>query len=788
MNRILFMVGVTLIVLTGMLVCTSLDTREVVHAEKTSVKASGDSHAMSCRECHHKFYTSWSKSYHGLSMQPYTQDIAINRLTPPAKDISIGNRRYTADFKGSEGYIVEKGNWPWETMKYRIENILGGKDVYYFLALVEEKRLQILPLAYDVRTKSWFDITDSGLIHAKDKHPDWKDSRYTFSTVCYGCHVSQLSSNYDLKADRYVTALGSSGINCDTCHGLSSEHSGLFQQAALNGVKPEALKILSFKELIPGRINSVCAPCHARMSPITTAYIPGESFFDHYDLTTLEDPGFYPDGRDLGENYTYARWLMSPCVKSGQLHCLKCHTGSGSFRFTETAKANNACLPCHEKYVQDTAEHTHHKQGSRGSMCISCHMPKTGISRMQRSDHSMLPPMPAATITFKSPNACTGCHTNKEAPWADKHVRRWYKDDYQKPFLKRAALIDAARRHDWSNLNDMLLYISGKDKDEVIAASLIRLLGKCPEPNKIPVFILALGDPSPLVRSSAAEALSGVKTPKAVQALLAATADPVRLVRVKAASVLARYPAKDLAETAGTNLSVATGEYLASLLVQPDQWVSHYNMGNYFLDRGENNDALLAYETAIKIAPKAVPPYVKSSQAFSRLRNMARAELWVNRALHIDPNNAAANYQKGLIKIDQGDSKTAEESLRIALNNDPFMASAAYNLSILLAKERLAEAVAWARKAYQMQPETEYGYWLASLLKKDGNWDGALEVLRQVMGSDRSFADAYLLMGEILENRGKKREAIAIYQQGLAVDGLTEKGRNQIARRLNSLQ
>ena len=474
MNRILFMVGVTLIVLTGMLVCTSLDTRLVVHAEKTSVKASGDSDAMSCRKCHPTFYTSWSKSFHGLSIQPYTHDLASNRLTPPAKDIRIGNNRYTADLRGSEGYIVEKGNWPWETTKYRIENILGGKNVFYFLTLIEKKRLQILPLAYDVRTKSWFDITANGMVHAKDKHPDWKDSNYTFSTACYSCHVSQLSSNYDLKADRYVTALSSSGIDCDTCHGLSSEHSGLFQQAAQNDVKPTALKILSFKDLTSERINSACAPCHARMSPITTNYTPGESFFDHYDLTTLEDPDFYPDGRDLGENYTYTRWLMSPCVKSGQLHCLKCHTASGSFRFTDAAKANNACLPCHGEYVQNTTEHTHHKPGSLGSMCISCHMPKTGIARMQRSDHSMLPPTPAATITFKSPNACTSCHTNKEAPWADKNVRKWYKDDYQAPFLKRSALIDAARRLDWSKLNDMLFYINGKDRDEVIAASLIR--------------------------------------------------------------------------------------------------------------------------------------------------------------------------------------------------------------------------------------------------------------------------------------------------------------------------
>jgi tetratricopeptide (TPR) repeat protein len=250
---------------------------------------------------------------------------------------------------------------------------------------------------------------------------------------------------------------------------------------------------------------------------------------------------------------------------------------------------------------------------------------------------------------------------------------------------------------------------------------------------------------------------------------------------------LVRYPAKDLAETGSTNLAGATGEYLASLQVQPDQWMPHYNMGNYFLDRGENKDALLAYETAIRIEPKAVPPYVSSSLAYSRLKNMDRAEVWLNKALQIDPDNAAANYHKGLLKIAQGDTKIAEESFRAALNSDPSMASAAYNLSILLAKERLNEAIAWGQKAYLMQPDTEYGYSLASLMKKDGNGDGALEVLRQVIGSDKVFADAYLLMGEIYENRGKKREAKAIYQQGLAVDGLSEKGRIKISRRLNSL-
>ena len=69
------------------------------------------------------------------------------------------------------------------------------------------------------------------------------------------------------------------------------------------------------------------------MSPITASFAPGDRFFDHFDIAALEDPDFYPDGRDLGENYTYTSWLMSPCAKSGKLDCVHCHTSSGRYRF-----------------------------------------------------------------------------------------------------------------------------------------------------------------------------------------------------------------------------------------------------------------------------------------------------------------------------------------------------------------------------------------------------------------------------------------------------------------------
>ncbi len=208
----------------------------------------------------------------------------------------------------------------------------------------------------------------------------------------------------------------------------------------------------------------------------------------------MEDPDYYPDGRDLGENYTLTSWSMSPCAKSGKIDCIHCHTSSGRYRFKKE-KFNNACLPCHEDKVKNPAEHTHHPAESEGSKCISCHMPMTAFARMNRSDHSMLPPAPAATLVYQSPNACNICHKDKDAEWADKLVRQWRTRDYQAPVLKRAALIDAARKRDWTKLPEMLAYINDPKRDEVFATSLIRLISSNAGPEGSDRFTLCCKGP-----------------------------------------------------------------------------------------------------------------------------------------------------------------------------------------------------------------------------------------------------------------------------------------------------
>ncbi len=735
------------------ILCLSLS----VPAFSASPQAPSLAGSVSCRECHEKFYQLWSTSRHGLAMQPYTREFAGAKLIPQVSALTVAKRQYRADIES--GTVIEKG--PQGKRRYPIAHVMGGKNVFYFLTPLPKGRLQTLLLACDVNRKEWFDMAASGVRHFSEgergQAVNWKEWPYTFNTACHSCHVSQLSTNYDPKTDTYRTVWAEPGINCETCHGPSAEHNRVMKETQ-KGRQPRDMKIISVKKFSADQHNAACSVCHIKGMPVTASFTPGERLFDHADLVTLESPDYYPDGRDLGENYTYTSWFMSPCVKSGRLHCVKCHTSSGRYRFRAEEKANEACLPCHEATVKAALAHTHHKAGSAGNTCISCHMPMTTFARMNRSDHSMIPPAPAATIRYGSPNACNICHTDKDAAWADGFVRQWRTRDYQAPLLARAALIDSARNRDWSRLPDMLAYIGSPNRDEVFTASLIRLLMSSQDPRIAPVLLAAMKDPSPLVRGAAAEAIAARPSRDGVQALIAATGDEYRIVRIRAAAGLAGFPTERLTGEAMTRVVNATREYVSFITARPDQWTFHYNLGNYHLSCGAPKQAIASYKAALGIEPQAVMAAVNSALAYASMGERGKAEKFLKDALLRAPDNAAVNFNMGLLKAEKKDGKGAEQYLKAALQYDPRMAQAAYNLCIVLAGNRLNEAIPYCRTASALRPDDpEYAYTLAFFLNRKGEPEEALKILRAVTETYPGYRDAELLSAEIAKKKEKRR-------------------------------
>ena len=741
-----------------------------------------------CRECHEEFHRLWSTSRHGLAMQPFTARFAEKEIQPQRDDIVIRGVRYRAEIAGAASCVVERG--PAGGKKYPMVEVMGGKNVYYFLTPLERGRLQVLPVAYDVRRRQWYDTTASAMRHFQDvpnEALDWREWPLTFNTACYNCHVSQLEKNFNPKTGAYHTTWSEPGINCETCHGPAAEHIRLFKQLA-GKPAPKDIKLIRMTTMTPEQRNDTCAPCHAKMSPLTTTFQPGDRYFDHFDLGTLEDRDFYPDARDLGENYTFTLWRTSPCLKDPKFDCTHCHTSSGRNRFTGD-KANDACMPCHKAHVANPAAHSHHAAGGEGSRCVACHMPTTEFARMRRTDHSMRPPTPATTLVCKSPNACNLCHADKNAAWADKQVRQWYPRDYQAPVLRLAEWMDAARKRDWSKLPEILACVAAPDRSEIHAASLIRMLENCADERKWPVILNALKDSSPLVRARAAEALADNRASGVIAALAAATRDPVRLVRIRAAAALAGCPQDYLEPADRESAKKAMEEFETSHQSRPDDAATHYNLGNFYMARRKFDRAVESFDTAVKLQPDNLAALVNAALAYNTLGRNDLAEQCLRRAIRLDATNVVVNLNLGLLLGELGRVSDAEAAFRMALRGDPRSAVAAYNLGVIASQAgRLDEAVTFCRRAAEAAPqEPKYAYTLAFFQHQQGRDDDAARVLRQMLGDRPAFPAAYALLGEICEQQRKPAEAAQVYRMASENPKLSDPDRARFTQRMQAL-
>ncbi len=777
---------IAVVLLSSALACTSPPDAAAPAPRAARDGVAGSS---SCRPCHGRFYDLWSTSFHGLAMQPWGPAVA-RAVQPLPAPLAIGGREYLVEVSPEEATVVERG--PEGERRYAIAEALGGKNVFYFLTQLDRGFLQTLPVAYDVRRKEWFDNARSALRHAPGFPTEalsWRDREYTFNSSCHSCHVSQLTTSYQASSGSYRTTWAEPGINCETCHGPGAEHVRAFT-AAPKDAPPGELALIRTKTMTHEQRNDLCAPCHARMSPLTSAFTPGDHFFDHFDLETLESPDFHPDGRELGETYTFTTWRLSRCAQAGGLDCVTCHTSSGRYRFRKPEDANQACLPCHANQVARGAVHTHHPAGSAASRCVACHMPATEFARMRRSDHSMRPPAPAATLALGSPNACNGCHRDRDARWADRRVRSWHRRDYQASILEEGRLVQAARQQRWTRLDAMLRYLGREGRQEVVATSLIRLLRECPEPRVAPALVHVLGtDPSPLVRAAAAETLGLSAAANAVGPLAEATRDPTRLVRVRAARALAAVPRDRIDPSRRADVERASAEVEAALQVRADDPSMLTDLGAWRLDRGDLIGAAASLREALRVRPGHVPAWVNLSLVQAAQGDASGAEASLREALALAPTDAAASFNLGLLLREGQRPVEAEAALRAAIAADETLAAAHYNLCGILLSDRPREAVGPCRRASDLRPDSSrYAYALGFALHRSGDVRAAATALEAHLRRSPTDAGPYQLLATIYEERGQRPRAVEVCGRGSENLALPEQDRRDLRRRVHELR
>jgi Tfp pilus assembly protein PilF len=221
---------------------------------------------------------------------------------------------------------------------------------------------------------------------------------------------------------------------------------------------------------------------------------------------------------------------------------------------------------------------------------------------------------------------------------------------------------------------------------------------------------------------------------------------------------------------------------------RPDDMASHYNLGNFHMARGQMPAVVVEFETATRLQPEALPPYVNAALAYGALGQNDQAESSLRRALRLDPTNAIAHLNLGMLLAELGKLSEAEQDFRAAFRADPQSAPAAFNLGVLLSKEHSDEALVWCRRAAELRPrEPKYAYTLAFFLQEQGKSSEAVQTLEKLLQQAPAHADSYALLAQIYEKQKQIKEALSVYRRGAANEKLSGSLRAQFAARVRAL-
>jgi predicted CXXCH cytochrome family protein len=248
--------------------------------------------------------------------------------------------------------------------------------------------------------------------------------------TCDGCH----SVNYNIR-DHSVTEWN---VGCERCHGAGSEHVS----------HPTRDNILNPARMDYVHANDTCIQCHSQGRPLENpiegryydwpvGFHAGLNLQDFWTLEehTLGETTFthFADGTAHKNRMQGNDFVQSVMYRRG-VTCFSCHDVHGTANNAQLrVPVSQLCLTCHGPgrpngpRTATLEEHTHHKEGTPGSQCVSCHMPniETTLLDVKVRAHTFAFVTPNMTDKYTIPNPCTSCHTDKTTAWATEALRHW---------------------------------------------------------------------------------------------------------------------------------------------------------------------------------------------------------------------------------------------------------------------------------------------------------------------------------------------------------------------------
>ncbi len=730
-----------------------------------------------CVNCHQEQAHLHFGSQHQQAMQAATDATVLADFSDATLDHHGVNSRM---FRKGDKFVVRTEGPTGELVDFEVKYVFGVTPLQQYMvefpsstatmAEGEIPRVQVLRLCWDTLHKRWFylpppDVADK---LAPDDDLHWTGVAQRWNNMCADCHSTDFHKNFvppqpaafpvpvatnDIPGDYHSTFV-EMHVSCEACHGPGSVHVNLASQWFPGWNRQRGYGLANLKASAENEIQA-CAPCHSRRNLVHDGFRAGDNYYDFYSNQLLTEPIYYPDGQVLDEDYVHGSFIQSKMYHRG-IRCSDCHD-------PHTAQlkraGNEVCTSCHQhpqaKY--DTVAHHHHLPDSAGAQCVNCHMPSTTYMEVDsRRDHSLRIPRPDLSQQLDTPNACTSCHlkldniAEEKRPelqlyqdwlaaaragdeqvkaelrradlWCDQACDEWYGPNRRRDEHFGLALA-AGQRSDTTAREQLTSLLSrrGAEAPVIARATALQILSRIDPRQGAIEASRALDDEHPLVRSTAAQNLSGhPQTTLAVSQLEQALSDPVRIVRIEAARSLLEFPRDLMSSSAGAAWRAALDELVEGLQLHSDRSGAHIELGLIATRQGRRQQAITHYETGIAVEPQA-------TGARSNLAALLQENLQAAQGSGGQPNSGAPSSSTS------GSTTALQEEI---------------------SRLRKAELPLLARDAGLLPDAAALQYRYGLALYLDGQREAALPILiraAELEPSDAQFSEAAALLAEAME-------------------------------------
>lgn len=635
-----------------------------------------DSHFLgdnNCKECHKGQFKDWKGSHHDKAMQLADSTSVLG---------NFNNEKFTSQgvishfYKKEGDFYVNTEGPDGNNHDYKIVYTFGITPLQQYIVKFPDGRYQCLRTAWDSVKNKWFDLyPDFKVVHSEWLH--WSRGGLNWNTMCSDCHSTNVRKNYDFETDTFNTKYAIINVNCEACHGPGKQHvedvKRLGNKYASTGTMQMTLKTAP-KELV-----DQCARCHMRREQFSEAFNFEGTMLDHYYPQLIEEPIYYSDGQILDEDYVYGSFIQSKMYKNN-IACNNCHNShSLKLKF----EGNLLCAQCHLPEKFNTPKHHFHKMDTDGAQCINCHMPgKYYMGNDFRRDHSFRVPRPDLSLKYGTPNACSGCHKDKDDKWA------------QEAFYKQYGAVDSIHFSEKLSpgilglpnaKSGLLELINDKTQSEMVRASAVKALSQYNVEN-INEYISWLNDKSHLVRGATVDILSEINNTDYINSFLPLLNDPKRSIRIKAfygLSGLSQVP-----EKYKIVYQKVKKEFFTYLNNNSDFVGGRIKRANYYLKKGDLQKGIEGYESALKIDNLNNQARLTLANLYYNTQNYPKAVEAFKTVIKQEPEYGPTYYSLALLYAELNNTDGAIELLNTAVRKMPDNIRVYYNLSLLYDKKQ----------------------------------------------------------------------------------------------------